>query len=100
MRVASGVLFRDFPESFLLFGGATLLLFHGSLRHSADLDLLGRAEELPTAAGLCASLTTGLASAAEALDLAPLLVEASGDHVLVKSKRHSNRILVSAAVVW
>lgn len=66
MRVASGVLFRDFPESFLLFGGATLLLFHDSLRHSADLDLLGRAEELPTVADLCASLTTGLAPAAEA----------------------------------
>jgi hypothetical protein len=26
MRVASGVLLRDFPDSFLLFGGATLLL--------------------------------------------------------------------------
>jgi hypothetical protein len=89
MRVASGVLFRDFPESFLLFGGATLLLFHDSLRHSADLDLLGRAEEQPTAADLCASLTTGLASAAEALDLGPLLVEAFGDHVLVKKRDSS-----------
>src|SRR5260370_41708721 len=86
MRVASGVLFRDFPESFLLFGGATLLLFHDSVRHSADLDLLGRAEELPTAADLSASLTTGLASAAEALDLGPLRVEASGHHVLVKNR--------------
>jgi hypothetical protein len=38
MRVVSGVLFRDFSESFLLFGGATLLLFHDSLRHSADLE--------------------------------------------------------------
>src|SRR5216684_3578020 len=89
MRVASGVLFRDFPESFLLFGGATLLLFHDSVRHSADLDLLGRAEELPTAADLSASLTTGLASAAEALDLGPLRVEASGDHVLVKKRDSS-----------
>jgi hypothetical protein len=76
--------FRGFPESFLLFGGATLLLFHDSLRHSADLDLLGRAEELPTAVDLCASLATGLASAAEALDLGPLQVEASADRVLVK----------------
>ena len=89
MRVASGVLFRDFPESFLLFGGATLLLFHDSLRHSADLDLLGRAEELPTAADLSASLATGLASAAEALDLGPLRVEASGDHVLVRKRDSS-----------
>ena len=89
MRVASGVLFRAFPESFLLFGGATLLLFHDSLRLSADLDLLGRAEELPTAADLCASLTTGLASAAEALDLGPLRVDASGDHVRVKKRDNS-----------
>jgi hypothetical protein len=89
MRVASGVLFRGFPESFLLFGGATLLLFHDSLRHSADLDLLGRSEELPTAADLCASLATELASAAEALDLGPLRVESSGDHVLVKKRDSS-----------
>ena len=25
--------FRDFPDAFLLFGGATLVLFHESLRH-------------------------------------------------------------------
>ena len=40
MRVAAGVLFQDFPDSFLLFGGAALLLFHQSVRHSGDLDLL------------------------------------------------------------
>ena len=39
MQLAAGVLFQDFPDSFLLFGGATLLLFHDSVRHSADLDL-------------------------------------------------------------
>lgn len=89
MRVASGVLFRDFPESFLLFGGATLLLFHNSIRHSADLDLLGRADELPTTADLRASLATGLVAAAEALDLGPLRVEASGDHVLVRKRDNS-----------
>jgi hypothetical protein len=65
------------------------LLFHDSLRHSADLELLGRAEERPTAADLCASLATGLASAAEALELGPLRVEASGDHVLVKKRDSS-----------
>ena len=45
MRVAAGVLFQCFPESFLLFGGAALLLFHQSVRHSGDLDLLARADE-------------------------------------------------------
>jgi hypothetical protein len=89
MRVASGVLFRDFPESFLLYGGATLLLFHDSVRHSADLDLLGRADELPTAQDLRDSLASGLASVAEALNIGPLRVEASGDHVLVKKSDNS-----------
>jgi hypothetical protein len=72
MRVAAGVLFRDFPDSFLLFGGATLLLFHNSVRHSADLDLQPRADTLPTSEDLRGSLATGLASAADALNLGPL----------------------------
>lgn len=86
MRVAAAVLFRDFPESFLLLGGATLLLFHDSVRHSADLDLLGRTDKLPTPEDLRGSLATGLAPAAEALNLAPLHVEVSGNHVLVKTR--------------
>jgi hypothetical protein len=89
MRVAAGVLFRDFPDSFLLFGGATLLLFHDSVRHSADLDLQPRAETLPTSEDLRASLATGLASAADALNLGPLHVEASGDKILVKQRGDS-----------
>jgi hypothetical protein len=40
-------IFRDFPDAFLLFGGATLGLFHESVRHSADLDLLARGTSLP-----------------------------------------------------
>jgi Nucleotidyl transferase AbiEii toxin, Type IV TA system len=89
MRVAAGVLFRDFPESFLLYGGAPLLLFHESVRHSADLDLLGRVDKLPTAEDLRTSLATGLAPVAEALNLAPLLVELSDGHVLVKTRGNS-----------
>jgi Ca2+-binding EF-hand superfamily protein len=89
MRVAAGVLFRDFPDSFLLFGGATLLLFHNSVRHSADLDLQPRTDTLPTSEDLRASLATGLASAAEALNLGPLHVEVSGDKILVKQRDNS-----------
>src|SRR6202140_5070 len=81
MRVAAGVLFRDFPDSFLLFGGATLVLFHDSVRHSADLDLLARAAELPTPEELRASLENGLAPAAEALNLGPLQVEVTDDKI-------------------
>lgn len=43
---ASG-LFSVFPERFLLFGGATLVLFYDSPRLSRDLDLLAKAEALP-----------------------------------------------------
>ncbi len=89
MRLAAGVLFQDFPDSFLLFGGATLLLFHDSVRHSADLDLLPRADKLPTSEDLRASLAAGLASAADALNLGPLQVEGSGEKILVKKRDNS-----------
>lgn len=89
MRVAAGVLFRDFPDSFLLFGGATLLLFYDSVRHSADLDLHPRADKLPTSEDLRASLATGLASAADALTFGPLHIEASGNKILVKQRDNS-----------
>ena len=39
MEAAAFAIFRDFPEAFVLFGGASLVLFHESMRHSADLDL-------------------------------------------------------------
>lgn len=75
MQIAAGVLFRAFPESFLLFGGATLLFFHQSVRHSGDLDLLSRTEKLPTAEKFGPVLAEGLASAAESLNLGPLEFE-------------------------
>jgi hypothetical protein len=86
MRVASGVLFRDFPDSFLLFGGATLVLFYDSVRHSADLDLQPRADELPTPEELRASLANGLAQAAEALNLGPLKVDVTDDKIFVRQR--------------
>jgi hypothetical protein len=48
MENAIFAIFKDFPDAFLLFGGATLVLFHESVRHSADLDLLVRGASLPT----------------------------------------------------
>ena len=89
MHAAAGTLFRDFPESFLLFGGATLLMFYESVRLSADLDLLERSEERPTPNAIQASLEHGLASVAEALNVGPLHIEVSRDgemKVLVKSR--------------
>jgi hypothetical protein len=75
MRLAAGVLFRAFPESFVLFGGATLLFFHDSVRHSGDLDLLSRTDERPAVADIETALGEGLASAADALRIAPLQFE-------------------------
>ena len=86
MRVAVGVLFRDFPDSFLLFGGATLVLFHDNVRHSADLDLQPRTDEMPTPEELRASLKNGLAPAAEALNLGPLQVEVTNDKIFVRQR--------------
>jgi hypothetical protein len=89
MGLAAGALFRDFPDSFLLFGGATLVLFHESVRHSADLDLQPRADELPTPEELRASLANGLAPAAEALNLGPLQVEVTDDKIFVRQRDNS-----------
>lgn len=47
MREAAVILFRSFPDSFLLYGGADLILFHQGPRHSADLDLLSLGEQIP-----------------------------------------------------
>ena len=56
MEAAAFAIFKDFPDAFVLFGGATLVLYHDSVRHSADLDLLSRAVETPTRQEIAASL--------------------------------------------
>ncbi len=65
MRVAAGALFRDFPESFLLYGGATLLLFHQGVRHSADLDLDLIEDASPPPEAIKETLANGLESIAD-----------------------------------
>src|SRR2546423_13916920 len=47
MEETASALFSAFPERFILFGGATLVLFYDSPRLSRDLDLLAKSEELP-----------------------------------------------------
>jgi hypothetical protein len=50
------------PKStFYLFGGATLVLYHESVRHSADLDLLSRGVKTPSRQEIVASLERDLA---------------------------------------
>jgi hypothetical protein len=56
MEEAAIALFSALPDHFVLFGGATLVLFHGSPRVSKDLDLLALVDRLPTAGELVAAL--------------------------------------------
>jgi hypothetical protein len=60
MQEASIVLFQAWPESFVLYGGANLILFHNSVRHSGDLDLLLRSGEMPSAPAITKVLIEGL----------------------------------------
>src|SRR5215468_6760183 len=69
MEEAAIALFSDLPDHFVLFGGATLVLFHGSTRISKDLDLLASVDHLPTARKLVATLEGRLQEVAAALGL-------------------------------
>lgn len=85
MRVAAGLIFRDFPDSFLLYGGATLVLFHQGPRHSADLDLDLLGEDSPPLDTIRETLINGLKSLAEALSQDPLEIEI-GEKLSVKNR--------------
>src|SRR5260221_12475285 len=60
------------PEDFVLFGGATLVLFHNRPRLSKDLDLLARVETLPTAEELEEALRARLDEVAGVLGIGPV----------------------------
>ncbi len=71
-------IFRDFPDAFLLFGGATLVLFHESVRHSAGLDLLALGASLPSREEIIACLKRDVDPVARILQLGELSFEAKG----------------------
>jgi len=75
MEHAAVTIFRDFPDAFLLFGGATLVLYHDSVRHSADLDLLSRTAALPSPKEISSSLQRDLTPVAEIMGLGELHFE-------------------------
>ncbi len=75
MEEAAIALFSALPEHFVLFGGATLVLFHNSPRLSKDLDLLARVETLTTAEELEEALRTRLDEVAGVLGLGPVSFE-------------------------
>jgi hypothetical protein len=77
IREAAILLFQAFPDSFLMYGGANLILFHESLRTSRDLDLLSQGAELPSVDEITGVLTDGLQELGKLLELAPLTVQVS-----------------------
>jgi hypothetical protein len=99
IREAAILLFQAFPDSFLLYGGANLILFHNSLRTSADLDLLLQGAALPKADDLAKVLSEGLQELAQLLEFSPLAVKvATAESALVKlevaSKDHRSLFTV------
>ena len=74
MREAAIVLFGAFPDLFLMYGGASLILFHGSLRTSLDLDLLSQGAPLPKPDDLANVLSEGLRTLGNLLEVAPLKI--------------------------
>src|SRR5215471_7235125 len=75
MEAGAVAIFREFPEAFVLFGGATLVLYHDSVRHSADLDLLWRGSDAPSREEVAACLKRNLAPLAEIVGLGALTFE-------------------------
>jgi hypothetical protein len=75
MEEAAIALFSALPDHFVLFGGATLVLFHGSPRISKDLDLLARVEQLPSAGELTAAMEPRLQEVAVVLGRGALTFE-------------------------
>lgn len=77
IREAAILLFQAFPDSFLMYGGANLILFHNSLRTSRDLDLLSQGDALPSIDEITGVLSDGLQEMGKLLELAPLTVSVS-----------------------
>src|SRR5215467_6240834 len=67
-------LFITFPDTFVLFGGATLVLFYGSQRHSGDIDLLPNCDETPKSESIIDCISPTLGEVAQTLGLAPLVI--------------------------
>lgn len=91
MREAAIIVFDAFPDSLVLVGGANLVLFQDSVRHSADLDFFPVSGDLPDAAKLNELLLNGLTPLAKLLELQPLTLKTlSADEGLIKLMLSSN----------
>jgi Nucleotidyl transferase AbiEii toxin, Type IV TA system len=72
MEESAVALFTSFPNHFILFGGATLVLFYESPRLSRDLDLLASPGPLPKAEDVQVVVRSGIQPLAEIFGLGQL----------------------------
>jgi Nucleotidyl transferase AbiEii toxin, Type IV TA system len=84
MEEAAIALFVALPEHFVMFGGATLVLFHNSPRLSNDLDLLARVHSLPSAGELQNALEERVQEVAGIFGIGPVTfkLEQNGEQFL------------------
>ena len=75
IEAALQALFSRFREQFVFIGGASLVLFYGSQRHSADLDLWLASKQAPSDEEVIAVIQPGLTEAAQALRYGSLSVK-------------------------
>jgi hypothetical protein len=77
MEQALVSIFKDFPDAYVLIGGASLVLYHESARHSADLDLLARKAALPSCQEVTTSLERALVPMGQVMGLGALTFQVS-----------------------
>lgn len=75
MEEAAIALFTALPQHFVLFGGATLVLFRNSPRLSKDLDLLARVDRLPSSKAIEIALVERIQEVAGIFGLGPVTFE-------------------------
>ena len=75
LEEALRILFASYPEAFVFFGGASLVLFYDSPRLSADLDLLVLLDSVPAPEQLIRALEAPLAESAALLGFPDLKVQ-------------------------
>ncbi len=88
-------LFAAFPDRFILFGGAILVLFYDSPRLSRDLDLLARADELPPATEIAKVIEASIQPLSESLGIGRIDCQCEGsnqDFIKIWVQAHQRRL--------
>jgi len=88
-------LFVAFPNHFILFGGATLVLFYESPRLSRDLDLLAKGEDLPPVGEITKVIHSSIQGLAETFGLGKIEFEthhAAGDFIKIWVRANQTRV--------